>query len=514
MKLDWKKSLVILIGILMLGGFLRLYKLGNMSLKADEYIGANISYGHNQSGEWKFWDWNKEELTDKNYTRGQVYYWQVSQLLDFVAPNEFNFRLISVFWGMLGIILIFGAGYFYSKNLAIALLSAFLWAISISAIGFDRHFRMYAMFAPVYLILSILVYQFLETLPTKKQNLIEKFSHKTQLNWYFALPAFLILALSFATHFLTINIFPVIGVYILFFAVYHWKKDSKLINKYSLLLLLPLLALIPLSFLGYIKGAFGFIGFMENNFGHFENITTDYGHVLLAITFFLVGAFFLIKKDFKKNIWLLFSFLIPFLSAIFIWDRSAGAQYIYFIQTFQTIIIASGIYFIAEKFTAVFNEKKWYLFFKNNDRQKSLLMISAIVYLLTILYNFNYFSEQNNFYQEIKKWDHSNYREVFAYYLKHRESNALLITRDFRNFNYAGANIPVYDFGGELQPEKELDLTKLKELETQNPIIWIVIDTNDHDYIKGEARKYIRETYESIETTYTNDSMEIWKWTK
>jgi len=115
MKLDWKKSLVILIGILMLGGFLRLYKLGNMSLKADEYIGANISYGHNQSGEWKFWNWNKEELTDKNYTRGQVYYWQVSQLLDFVAPNEFNFRLISVFWGMLGIILMFGTGYFYSK---------------------------------------------------------------------------------------------------------------------------------------------------------------------------------------------------------------------------------------------------------------------------------------------------------------------------------------------------------------------------------------------------------------
>jgi hypothetical protein len=508
---EWKIALLVLVGILFLGAFLRIYKLDNLSLKADEHIGVRIAYGHNQTGEWKFWDWNKQELTDQDYTRGQVYYWQVSKLMDFVAPTEFNFRLISVFWGIIGIISMFFVSYFYSRNLIIALLTAFLWAISISAITFDRHLRMYSMFAPVYLILSVFVYQFLETLPSKNKNFLEKFSQKTQLNWYYFIPAFLLLTLSFATHFLTINIFPVIAIYILIFAIYEWKKTGNPKNKYSLLLLLPLIALILLSALGYLKSASSFLGFMENNFGHYSNIMTDYSHWLLAITFFAFGSFSLIKKFPKKNTWLALSFLVPFLSAIFIWDRSSGPQYIYLIQTFQTIIIAAGIYFITKKIADLILPKKWYQFFQKTNSRKISLTIGLILYFLILLYNFNFFSENEHFYGEKRKWTHSNYKEVFAYYLKHREENALLITRDFRNYYYAGANIPVYDFGGENKPEAKLTLEKLKSLESENQHLWLVINTNDYDYIKGKARDYIKENYQSIETTYTNDSMLIWK---
>ncbi len=511
MKLDLKKSLIILGVILMLGGFLRIYKLNNMSLKADEFIGVNISQGHHQTGQWKFWEWNKDELTDGDYTRGQVYYFQVSKLLDFVAPTEFNFRLISVLWGMIGIILMFFVGYFYTKNFIIALLSAFLWAVSISAITFDRHLRMYAMFAPVYLILSTLTYQFLETIPGKSKTFLNQLSRKTKLNWNYFIPAFFLLVLSFATHFLTINIFSTIGVYILFFAIYEWKKNNKIANKYSWLLLLPLASLLLLTLTGFVGRSSDFLGLMENNFGHFGNITIDYSHSLLAVTFFIIGAGGLIKQNLKKNIWLLLAFLVPFLSAVFIWNRSAGAQYIYLVQTFQTIIVAAGIYFIAQKITEIFSQKKWYQFFKNNNLQKTLLMGGSILYLFLILYNFNYFSGPNGFYQDKTKWDHANYKEVFTYYLKHREKNALLITRNFRNYYYADKNIPVFDFGGEHQPEKKLDLKKLKSLESQNNSIWIVISDNDFDYTNGEVRHYIRETYQPIETKYTSSSMEIWR---
>ncbi len=513
-KREWKISLLILIGILFLGGFLRLYKLDNLSLRADEHIGVRISYGHYKTGEWKFWDWNKQELTDQKYTRGQVYYWQVSNLMNFVAPTEFNFRLISVFWGMIGIILMFFVGYFYSRNLIIALLSALLWAISISAITFDRHLRMYAMFAPVYLILSVFIYQFLETLPKKNKNFIEKFSQKTQLNWYYFIPAFLLLILSFSTHFLTINIFPVIAVYILIFAFCEWKKTGRIKNKYSLLLFLPLLFLILLSILGYLKNASEFIGFMKNNFGHYTNIMTDYSHWLVAITFFIFGAIGLIKKFPKKNTWLVLSFLVPFLSAVFVWDRSSGAQYIYFIQTFQTIIIAAGIYFATEKIIDYLIPEKWYRFFQKINPQKIILTLGIILYFITLIHNFNFYSDKNNSYQDKKKWNRSNHKEVMAYYLKYREENALLITRDFRNYYYAGANIPVFDFGGENKPESKLTLEKLKGLENENEHLWIVINSNDYDYIRSDARKYIKENYQLIETSYTNDSMLIWKLSK
>lgn len=511
MKTNFKKSLIILALILLLGGWLRIYKLDNMSLKADEYIGVNISYGHKQTGEWKFWDWNNQQITDENYTRGKIYYWQVSQILDFLPPTVFNFRIVSVFWGIIGIISMFFAGYFYSRNLIIALLSAFLWAVSLSAITFDRHLRMYSMFAPVYLILSIFSYQFLETLPSKNKNWLEKSSHKIKLNLFWLAPVLIMLGVSFTTHFLTINIFPVVAVYIFILAFYVWKKKGDFINKYSLLLSVPLISFIILVLAGFLERASGFIGFMENNFAHFENITLDYSHNLIAITFFAVGSIYLIRKNFKKGLWLVLSFLVPFLLAVFVWDRSAGAQYIYFIQTFQTIIIASGIYFLAKILTRSLTRKKWYLFFKKDHSKKILIFSGILIYSFLILYNFNYFQQENNFYGDDKKWTHSNYQKVFDYFLRYRSENSLLVTRDFRNYNYAKANIPVFDFGGENKPENELTLEKLKNLETKNQEIWIVIATNDHDYIDSEARQYIRDHYQFIETNYTNESMEIWK---
>ena len=514
MKLNWRKALLILVGILLLGGWLRLYKLDNMSLKADEYIGVNISYGHSQSGEWKFWDWNNEKLTNEDYTRGKIYYWQVGRIMDFLSPTVFNFRLVSVFWGLLGIMMIFGASYFYTKNFIISLLSSFLWAVSLSAITFDRHLRMYSMFAPVYLLLSVLVYQFLESLPKKNNNLIEEFSRKTKLNLFYLIPVIIILMISFATHFLTINVFSVIGVYILILAVYYWKKKNQGLNKYSILLLIPGISFILLLLGGYLKRASGFIGFMENNFGHFENVTFDYGHNLVAVTFFVLGVIFLIKRNFKKGLWLILSFSVPFLLAIFIWDRSSGAQYIYFIQTFQTIIIASGMYFIAKELVKLFIQKKWYEFFKKNSLKKNLIFGIILLYLFLILYNFNYFQDNNNFYGKDRKWDHSNYQKVFQYFIKHKSEDSLLITRDFRNYNYSKTHISVSDFGGEDKPDNRLSLDKLTDLEGKNQEIWIVIATNDYDYIESEAKHYIRDSYQAIETNYTNNSMEIWKWTK
>jgi hypothetical protein len=512
MQLNWKNSLLILLEILFLGGFLRLYKLDNRSLSADEYIGANISYGHHQTGEWKFWDWNNKEITNKEYTRGKIYYWQSSKLLDFLPPTEFDFRLISVFWGLIGIVSIFLVSYFYSGNFTIALLSSFLWAVSISSIKYDRHFRMYSMFAPIYLILSVAIYQLLEAPLSKSKNWINTLSQKIKLNCNYLIPTILLLIISFLTHFLTINIFPVIGVYLIIMAFYEWKVNKNILNKYSWFLTIPIVSLIVLWAMGFISKASNFLGFMENNWKHYENIMTDYSHWLIVITFFIFGSIHLTRKNFKRGVWLTISFLIPFLSAIFIWDRVAGSQYIYFIQTFQTILIATGIYLIAFKISELFIPKKWYNFFQKKNSRKILLTGGLIVYLITLIYNFHFFTGNEHFYGEKRKWDKSNYKEVFKYYLKHREENALLVTRNFRNYYYSDVKIPVFDFGGEHQPDKKLTLEKINKLENENEIIWIVIDSNDHDYIRGAAREHIRETYEPIETTFTNDSMEIWKW--
>ncbi|MFW5885251.1 MAG: hypothetical protein ACOCUF_03445 [Patescibacteria group bacterium] len=513
MKLNWKKSLLILLLILLLGGFLRIHKLDNQSFVADEFLGINAAYGKVQTGEWKFWDWNDWQPRDREYTRGLVYYGQSAFLLNYLPPTEVNFRILSVIWGMITIVLMFFITYFFSKNFIISLLSAFLWSISISAITFDRHFRMYAMFTPVYLALSFFVYQFLESRPEKIRNQLDKFSKKTKLNWNYAAPALGLLIISFLTHLLTVNIFPVIAVYILSLAIIKWRKNKTWKNKYTYLLLLPLIAIPLLSFNDILQRALGSLDFPVNHFKHLENITLDYSHVILAMTLLVLGAIYLINKNLQKGLWLTISFLIPFLSAIFIWDRNPGDQYIYFVQTFEVILIASGIYFTASRLSGCLKEKKWYDFLFRKNKH-GLVFGGIVLYLIFAVYNFGYWDQDNSFYKKIAYWDNSNYREVFAYYKKHRSPDALLITRDFRNYYYAELETPVFDFGGENQEEDKLTLEKLKNLEQKHEEIWIVISTNDHAYIKSPARHYIRDNYEAMESRYANDSMEIWRWKK
>ena len=165
-----KKYLFILLLILLLAGFLRLYKLGTQSLVADEYIGINISYGVHKTGEWKYWDFNEGALTDRDYTRGKIYYWQVAKIFDFLDPTEANSRLISVLWGMIGILSTFAVAWLTTKNIKIALIAAFLSSISISNLIYDRKLRMYSMFAPLYLLFVFVTYFFLESKKYLEKN--------------------------------------------------------------------------------------------------------------------------------------------------------------------------------------------------------------------------------------------------------------------------------------------------------------------------------------------------------
>ncbi|MDZ7611797.1 MAG: hypothetical protein U5L10_03460 [Candidatus Moranbacteria bacterium] len=516
MKLNWKNSLIILLLILVLGGFLRMHKLENQSFTADEYLGINAVYGKVQTGEWKFWDWNNWQPRDEKYTRGLVYYGQSAFLLNYLDPTEVNFRILSVIWGMMAIVLMFFATYYFTKNFIISLLSAFLWSISISAITFDRHFRMYAMFAPVYLALSLFVYRFLESRPglkLNKINFLNKLSKRTELNWYCFFLAVFLLWLSFSTHLLTVNLFPVITLYLIILAYAQYRKNKNWKNKYAYLLAIPVVSLAGLLATGIYKRAASFFDFPVNHFKHLENITLDYSHTILAMTLLVLGAIYLISRNFKKGLWLTLSFAVPFLLAIFVWDRNPGDQYIYFIQTFEVILIASGIYFASSWLAEKFRGKHWYDFlFKKNKH--GLVFWAIVLYLIFAVYNFGYWDQDNSFYKKIAYWDNSNYREVFAYYKKHRSPDALLVTRDFRNYYYAKLETPVFDFGGENQEEDKLTLEKIKNLEQKNKEVWIVISTNDHAYIKSPARHYIRDNYEPLESRYANDSMEIWRWKK
>ena len=220
----------IFLAILLLGAFLRFYKLGATSFTADEFLGVNTAYGYLKTGEWRRWDFNLGKVADDKpyahslfdlssaddaesgaYTRAWMFNWQIAQFLKiFPVGSESSFRLVSVLWGIVSIFAIYFVAKQFSGKKEIGLMAAFLFAISVSAIVFDRKVRMYSMFLPSYLLLSYFLYQFIENGENLKYGFIKKMRSLTGLNFYYFIPLAVFGLLSFHLQLLTANIFIVL----------------------------------------------------------------------------------------------------------------------------------------------------------------------------------------------------------------------------------------------------------------------------------------------------------------
>ena len=184
--------------------------------------------------------------------------------------------------------------------------------------------------------------------------------------------------------------------------------------------------------------------------------------------------------------------------AIWLWHRNAGPQYIFFVQSFTFILAAAGVNWLrlllVEKFT---HTKK----------------VSLIVLLLTVLLlpNYLYFQEENNTYHETSSGGNPNYRKVFTYFKKQHQPEEVLITRNFRNYYWSGAQVPVYDFGGELS-ERNFSIADLQAIQAKHAHGWIIVSENDLDYIKGDAKDYIEQNLEHVSNSNIRGAIEAYRW--
>ena len=493
-----RKFLILFLIILAIGGFLRVYKLGQQSFIGDEYYGLNASYGYAKSGEWKDWDFNKEELTDRAYKRSQVYYWQVAQVFKFQEPTEANSRLVSVAWGMIGIISVFIITFLITRNFYIALFSSFLISVSISSLIYDRKLRMYSMFVPVYFWFSFLLFQFIETVPKKGFSFIKDISKKTGLNWNFFPLVVVVGLISFFTHLLTANIIPVFLVYLVIMGVFILVKEKKYLNKYLIFLLIGLLVIFVGLKSQRLQDALSFFSWNIDNWNYWKIATLDYSNVLLAITFFVIGAYYLIKKYFKAGIWLVASYLVVFFLAVMVWKREPGNQYLLFTQPFKVIIISSGIFAVAEAISnKIFNEsRKWFW---------GLLLL-----FFALIFNFGFFYSKDSFYDSLKSWNYSNYREIFQYFINHRDYGSVLIIRDVPSKYYYlhGEYVDIINYNE--KKGNQLTLKMVKDAQKKYKDVWIIFPRSF--YIENEALNYIEENFKEIENSFMNDQLKVWRW--
>jgi hypothetical protein len=504
--LSKRNIFLVLALVVIIGGFLRFYRLGEVSFVADEFLDMNASYGYFQTGTWQAWDFNLGEPSERmnvaSDERAWIYRWQVAEIFHFIAPTEANARAVSALWGLVSIIAIYFAAYGLTKKKMIGLLSAALFAVSISGILMDRHLRMYAMFFPVFLGLAWALFRLLEGRYAGKAVLVRKFQEKTGLHAGYILPVFLIGLLSFHLHQLTANIILIAGAYVFVMGVLNFRKDRW--NRYVIYFLsgIALLILAWVLVPGKLAVALGTLVFFDNHWSYLAIVSRDYSNAILASMFLLVGIVHLIKKEklSKEGAWLAVSFFAPLLAAIFLWRRVVGEQYIFFIQSFEMILIAAGIYG-----TAIFLQE-------NSSRYGRKIFWTTIIVSLLVLPNYTYFFQENNAYQQTSKSENPNYRSVFSvFFKKNKKPGDVLITRDFRNYYWSGQKVKTFDFGGELSTEK-FNLQDLEKIMAENPSGWFIFSDNDKDYISEDAQKFAGDNLEKINAIAVRGGISVYRW--
>lgn len=503
-----KKNLCLFIFlIVLLGGVLRFWNLGATSFVADEFLDINSSYGYRQTGVWQAWNFNFEKPDDENINpardqRAWIYKWQVAQVLKFFPPTEAVARSVSAFWGVLSILAVYFFASYFSRDKRAGLLAAFLFAVSPTALEFDRKLRMYAMFLPVFLVFSWSIFLFLEKKYRGKSEFIKKINSFFGFNWIWFFPAVLLGILSLMLHQLTINIvFPIAFFCLLFFV--KEKRDSFLKNKYFL------------SLLGMALGASAVFVFFEDfsetfirelrwsgsHWVYFSRIFSDYSHLLLAVGFFLYGFFFLYrnKKTEKRAVWLLFNVLPVLLAAAFLWKRNVGTQYVFFLWPFAITLISAGLIGTADFFRENLRA--------GNFRTWTLILFGGII----ILPDWNYFFLENNTYRQTSSSESANYKKVFPYFKKNRLEGDVLVTRNFRNYYWSGEKIPVFTFGGEIM-KKRLTLEELQKIISENPTGWIIFSENDESFVSKEALDYIAKNLERVSHSSLRGKIKVYRW--
>ena len=487
---QYKWIYIALLGVVVFSAVLRLWGLGNNPFVADEFLDVNATQGYHQTGVWQAWDFNQGDVSVRDNPdsdkRAWVYRWQVAQVLDHFEPTEFNFRLVSALWGIITTIILYFVTFSFTKNRWIALITAFLWAVSIPAIELNRKVRMYSMFVPIFLIFSWSLFQFIDSKKKKTSSLVASILN---VNWIYLVLVIIFGTLSYHLHQLTGNIIFVLFVY--FVAMFVIKRKEVVARRYGTYVLIMLVGglLVKLFVPNLWEQFMSSLTFFDNHWNYIGHIMSNYWHPILGGVLLIVGSWYLLTKqvDERPGVWVVSSFFTILVSAIFLWNRNVGPQYIFFVQPFGFMLVASGVYALAS-----------YLQSKLGSRSVFMIVIIASFVLLP---SYFYFFQDNNTYHINSKADTANYRKVFLFVKKNVNDGDAMITRNFRNYYFSGLNIPVLDFGSERSEEKLKDEGKVKKIDVvdvekmiaQYPTVWIIYSDNDEKFITKEARLYFMQ---------------------
>ncbi len=511
-----KRIVIILGGIVVVAAVLRLWNLGTVPFRADEFLDINATVGYARTGVWQAWDHNMGAVSTRINPESDVRAWpyriQVAQIFHVLPPTEAVARSVSVVWGIITVLVVYLVATSLTRRREIGLIAAALWAVSVSGIEMSRTLRMYAMFAPVYLLFSWMVFLSLER--DGRWYWVRRLRSYTGLHIPYAMGALVMGVLAFSLHALTGMIVLSTAVYVAVMAFVTYRngvtwRDNRYLRVAALGALALMLATVAAP--DRVASLRAGLVLFEDHWSYIAHSLRDFQHPLLAVLVYAYGIGMLWFRGVgsyqrRGALWIDTTVGVTLCSAIFLWSRNVGPQYIYYVQPFITIGVASGVYMLAR--------------YLQSQLYGSRVFAIVIALAFILLPQWGYFLQENNTYHITSRADQPNYRKVFSYVVKHRQSNDVLITRNFRNYYWSGAKIPVYDFGSErsaaaLRAEgkvKKITLPYIQSLMARHPSGWIVLADNDWVFVSKDARRFIERTLSRVSHSTVRGPITIYRW--
>ncbi len=507
-----KKSgiLAALVLIILIGGALRLYKIGVNSFHRDEFFEINASYGYFKTGKWLVWDFNHNKPFDEKFQkakewsneRAQSYRLQLAGLYYFAEPTETNTRAISAAWGVISVILIYFIALSFTGNKYIALIAALLAAVGESGILFTRRLRMYAMLFPVYLIFSWTVYKLYESRYDGKFSFFRKIYQKLEINPSYLIPAVLAGLAAYEIHEVATSIIVTIVAYCSIFAVRDFFK-KKFFSKYTLTLAAVLAGYLFASafFSSAIKLMKESVSFLNRrDYEYIKFYFTDFEFLAVGAALIILGAWFLtvkLKKT-KESVFLLASAFAPLAFAVSSWVRDPAHRYIYFIQSFGIILAAVGV---------------WALINLTSEKFPKYKRITALVVIILFLatLNHSHIWGKNNFYRKIESAEYVDFTQLFSYIKQNSRPGDVMITRSYRSYYFSDWEMPVYDVK-DLAFEKSDCRELFKKIMAENKSGWIVIPEVDNPSVCKDGKQFLYDELGNIKSKEIPGEVFVYKW--
>lgn len=364
----------ILLVIVFLGFVLRLNSIGG-SFWLDEAISANLANSVLENG-------LPQNSSGDLVWRGFLNIYAMAFLGQILGASEFSFRMVSVIFSILTILLT----YKFSKkifNAKVGLLAAFLLSIFSWQISWSVQARMYAMFQFFYL-LSIYSYYRLSTNFNYFNALLSLFSTMAAISLHitgYILPFVLFFYLSIVKANYFKKYIPISTFALIIFFSTSWSKlhlsERLVFSRYH----------------------------VQNYLNVIYQNTTDF------ILPTMLASFYLLLFDKRKNL-LLFSLAVIPASCVYIFfqNRSA-ARYLYF--TVPLILILSSKSIV--KFSSLLN----------SDYRNHIMLLLAV--LLSInFYIFGDYELENH--EPRLNFDIPDHKSAYAYIEEHKEDGAVVVT--------------------------------------------------------------------------------------